>query len=461
MKIMFKMSVIVVIAISWLFTANAQESAVKTDSMCLTLDECLRIALNENPTIRVADMEIQRVDYSKKEILGQLLPSVSFGGQYNRTLARQTMHMNFNGQSQSIKVGSDNSYNLGFNASVPIIAPQLWKSLKLSDNQILQNVETARSSRISLINQVQKAYYSLLYAKDALSVLKDNHATAMLNADIYKKKFETGTASEYDVLRSSVQVKNLEPSILDAENSISQAKLQLKLLMGMDMALNIDVRGQLSDYQSNLYDQTMLLNPSLQDNTSLRSLDLKTDYLQKALDVQKMAWYPTLSGNINYSWTSLSDGSPFKNFQWNAYSVAGLTLSIPIFQGGIRYNKQKQAEISLREMKWQRDNLERSLKLQVQTQYDNIQKSVKQITTNELGVQQAEKANQIMEKSFRIGAASYLDLRDSENALLSAKLAYYQSIYSYLVAHSDLKYVLGNTDLNQYAPALPTTENNK
>ena len=142
MKIMFKMSVIVVIAISWLFTANAQESAVKTDSMCLTLDECLRIALNENPTIRVADMEIQRVDYSKKEILGQLLPSVSFGGQYNRTLARQTMHMNFNGQSQSIKVGSDNSYNLGFNASVPIIAPQLWKSLKLSDNQILQNVET-------------------------------------------------------------------------------------------------------------------------------------------------------------------------------------------------------------------------------------------------------------------------------------------------------------------------------
>ena len=61
-----------------------------------------------------------------------------------------------------------------------------------------------------------------------------------------------------------------------------------------------------------------------------------------------------------------------------------------------------------------------------------------------------------MEKSFRIGAASYLDLRDSENALMSARLAFYQSIYNYLVAQSNLTYVLGNADIDKYK----TTTNN-
>ena len=79
-----------------------------------------------------------------------------------------------------------------------------------------------------------------------------------------------------------------------------------------------------------------------------------------------------------------------------------------------------------------------------------MQKSVSQIETNKAGVEQAIKANEIMEKSFRIGAASFLNLRDSETALMSAKLAYYQSIYNYLVAQSNLTYVLGNTNLDKY-----------
>lgn len=438
------------------------EVAAARDTLQLTLDDCVRIALNESPTIKVAEMEITRVDYSRKETLGALLPTVEFTGNYNRTLAKQTMYMNFGGQNQSFKVGRDNSYTMGFSASMPLVAPQLWKSLQLSDNQILQNVENARASRLALVNQVQKAYYGLLYAEDSRAVLEENHATAQLNADIYKKKFANGTASEYDVLRSSVQVKNIEPSILEVENTIRQAKLQLKLLMGMDMGIEITTQARLADYQGKLYANTLSIGQALDQNSELRTMDLKTDYLKKALEVQKASWYPTLAAVANYNWNSLSDGAPLKNFQWTSSSIAGLSLSIPLFQGMKRYNKQKQAEISLREMTWQRENLERSLKMQVQVQFDNLQKSVKQITTNEAGVEQAVKANQIMEKSFRIGAASYLDLRDSENALMAAKLSYYQSIFNYLTAESDLRYVLGNTDLSRYVPiATVDKENNK
>ena len=61
--------------------------------LALSLDECIRIALNENPTIKVQEMEITRVDYSHKEAMGQLLPTINLAGQYQRNLSLQTMYM--------------------------------------------------------------------------------------------------------------------------------------------------------------------------------------------------------------------------------------------------------------------------------------------------------------------------------------------------------------------------------
>ena len=424
---------------------KAQTAA--SDTVMLSVDDCVKIALNENPTIKIADMEITRVDYSKKETIGQLFPNISFSAAYSRTLAKQTMYMNNGGQTMAIKMGRDNTHNAGFSASMPLVSVALWKSIKLSDNQILQNIEASRTSRISLINQVKNAYYALLLAYDSHAVLVENHATAKVNADIYEKKFKNGTASEFDVLRSSVAVKNIEPSIIEAENSIRSLELQLKVLMGMDVNHNIKPNTSLSEFKDTMYADVMTMGNDLSMNADLRKLDLQTDYLKKALDVQKASWLPTLSATIGYNWYSMSDGSPFKNFAWSPNSSVGLSLSWTLFNGGQRYYKQKQAELSYKEMAWQRDNLSRTLEMQRQIQLDNIQKNVKQIETCTASVEQAVKANQIQEKSFKIGASTYLDLRDSEDALMSSKLAYYQAIYNYLVAKSDLELLLGNADV--------------
>ena len=417
--------------------------------LALSLDECVRIALNENPSIKVQEMEITRVDYSRKEVLGQLFPSISLAGQYTRNLSLQTMYMDTDAGTMAIKMGSDNTHSGGFQASIPLVVPQLWKSIKLNENQILQNVEAARANKLSLVNQVEKTYYALLLAQDSKRVIEENHATAKLNADIFQKKYELGAASEYDVLRANVAVSNLEPSILEAENSINALLLQLKVLMGMDVRTDIMPSQQLSDFRGEMYERVMSntlgADTTLTNNTSLKALDLQTDYLKKVLDVQKMAWYPTLTGSASVMWHSMNNGSPISGFRWSRASNVGLTLAFPIFQGGQRYYKQKQAEIAVEEMKWQRENLERSLHMQVETQNDAIAKSLKQIESNEAGVHMAEKANDIMQKSFKIGAASFIQLRDTEDALMAARLAYYQAIYNYLVAESDLEYVLGNT----------------
>ena len=446
-KSLFKKMLVLMVAVTSAMTASSQ-------TLNVTLDECIRIALNDNPTIIVADMEIERVDYSKKQTLGQLFPQVNFTANYNRTLAKQTMVM----MDQEFKVGTDNQHSVGFQGSLPIIVPALWKSIKLSDTQILQNIENARSSRLSLVNQVKNAYYALLLARDSKRVIEANHETALLTADVFKKQYEIGVASEYDMTRAHVAATPLEPSILDAENSITALKLQLKVLMGMDVALDIEPVESLDDFKYKIYENTLNVDTSLVNNTNLRQLDLQTDYLNQALKVQKMSWAPTLNGTINYMWNSMSNGSPFKNFNWNPYSQAGLALSWNLISGGQRYYKQKQAEIAVREMKWQRENLVRGLNSQVQTQLNSIKSNLKQIESNAASVALAEKSNNIIQESFKLGVGTFLQIQDTQNALLGARLSYYQAIYNLLVSQSDLELLLGNAPLNKYGV---TTDYNK
>lgn len=465
--------------ISLFLSALIVATVAMAQGLALSLDSCIAIALSENPTVRVADMEIERMDYSRKETLGQLLPSLAFGATYNRTLAKQTMYMNMSrlggasssaqqpeesegeepsassaasSASNGIKVGLDNSYSMGFSLSMPLIAPQLWKSLKLSDSQILQNIEKARQSRIDLVNQVKNAYYALLLAIDSRRVIQESYDMARFTADLYAKQFSLGAASQYDVLRTEVAVKNVEPELAQAGIAIRQAKLQLLILMGLDATIDLEPTTSLSEYEGTMYADVMKLDPTnIEGNTDLRLLDIQKNILSQSLEVKKMAWYPTLALNANYNWTSMSNGSPLRGFRWNPYSMVGLTLSVPLFEGGRRYTAIKQAEIQVREMDWQRDNLVRSINMQAQLAVDNILVNVKQISSCSESVRQAETAHRIMQQSFEVGAASYLDLRDSELALTRSRLAYYQAIYNYLVAGSDLEQLLGNANLEKYS----------
>lgn len=446
----------------------------------LTLEQCLGIALTESPTVRVADMEVQRMDYSRRETIGQLLPSIDFSGSYSRMLAKQVMYMNMDfgdfggaaggenpdspapdapaadeGESRSagrdgIKMGLDNSYSMGFSASVPLIAPQLWKSIGISKTQILQSLEEARKSRQDLVNQVKNAYYALLLAHDSKKAIQESYDMAKLTHRMYSDQFEAGAASEYDVLRTSVAVKNVEPELLAADVAIRQAKLQLQVLMGVDSDFDFEPATTLSSYESTMYGTALSLEADYSGNSDLRLLDINADLLRRQVEVQKLAFSPTLALTANYNWTSMSNGSPFKNFRWNPYSTIGVSLSIPIFQGGQRYNRIKEAQIQADELRWQRENLERSIAMQAKVAIDNIRINVEQIASSAESVGEAERAHDIMERSFRIGAASYLDLRDSELSLTRARLTYYQSIYDYLVANSNLELLLGNAPIETY-----------
>ena len=106
--------------------------------MRLTLDQALDLALSENPTIKVAEMEVQRYDYVKRQTWGGLLPQVSVTGQVNHSFIVQQM-------SKGFSLGNDPYTTLSgaVDASVPLFAPQVYRMMKMNDKQMATAVEAA------------------------------------------------------------------------------------------------------------------------------------------------------------------------------------------------------------------------------------------------------------------------------------------------------------------------------
>ena len=357
--------------------------------------------------------------------------------------------MDFGGESQTIQVGSDNSYNGGLNVSLPVFAPALYKSINLTKSEVELAVEKARSSKLDLVNQVTKAYYQLLLAQDSYEVLLQSYAQAEANYEVVKAKYEQGTVSEYDKIRADVQVRSLKPSVVSARNGVNLARLQLQVLMGMDTDVAIAADGNLKDYEMVMFRRQMESNQlNLNNNSDLKQLDLNADLLKKTLAVQRTNFMPTLAASFNYSYTSLNNDFKMSHYKWFPYSTVGLSLSIPLFKAS-NFTKVKQTKIQMQQLAENRTNVQRQLTMQATSYLDNMAASTEQVVSNKEGIVQAEKGRLIAQKRYEVGKGTILELNDSEVALTQAQLTYNQSIYDYLVAKADLDQVLGREEVTE------------
>lgn len=426
------------------FTAVAQQ---QPDALNLTLEQALEIAMSENPTIKIADQEIEIKRYAKQGTYASLYPQIDATAQYQRVIEKQTMSMAFGGTTQSIKVGSDNSFSGGVTAAMPIINAQLWTSLKVSALDVELAVEKARSSRLDMVEQVTKAYYSVLLAKESLNVYKRVYDNAVENNKNVKKKYDVGSVSEYDLITSNVSVQNAIPNLFEAENSVTLTLWQLKALLGIDLTRNIDVVGSLMDYEQAMLYGYDLAQLNLDENSTMKQLDLQTEQLKKALKITKLANVPTLSINAAYLYTALgNDGKFFVRDAWNPYSYAGVQLNIPIFAGNAKRAATRQARLNLSNIELQRENTERQLRVSIVQCVNSMDTSVKQFHATNATVDQAKRGYDIAVKRYEVGSGTLVEIDNSQLALTQAELSRNQSVYNFLSSKVALDKILGNME---------------
>ena len=413
----------------------------------LTLAQALEIALSENPTIKIADQEIEIKRYAKQGTYAKLYPQIDGTATYQRVIEKQTMSMSLGGQTQTIRVGSDNSFNGGISAAMPVVTAQLWSSLKVSALDVELAVEKARSSRQDMVEQVTKAYYSVLLAKESLAVYKSVYDNAVKNNKNVKMRYDVGSVSEYDMISSNVSVQNAEPNVFEAENSVMLTLWQLKALLGVDLQMDIDVEGSLMDFKAAMDEAYSLSQLDLTDNTTMKQFDLQESMLSRALEIKKLANVPTLSVNAAYLYTALGNDGKFGQTEaWNPYAYAGVQLNIPIFAGLSRRAATRQARLDLSNLQLQRENTERQLRVAMVQSLNSMQTSVKQFNSANATVEQAQRGYEISVKRYEVGKGTFVEIDNSQLALTQAELSRNSSIYNFLTSKVALDKILGNLE---------------
>lgn len=418
------------------------------DSVHVNLQKALEIALSENPTIKIANRTIESKKYYKDEQIAALFPSVSASASYQRTVKKQKMTMEFGGSPMEIEVGTSNNYVAGLNFSLPLVAAPTWYNLKLSQIDVQNAIESARSSKIELINQVKSAYYGLLLAQDSYRVLQINFANVEMTAKNINDKYEQGLASDFDKLRADVQVANQKPQLTSAQQAVNLSAMMLKVLIGVDVTEPIIFDGHLSDFENEMLNYKVVDGQliSLANNTDLRQLELSQEQLKTSLKLIKASSCPTLAFSGNYQYMTMANDFDFANYNWFPYSVIGLSLNVPILSWVGTSYKIKETKITMANLEDQKKYLENNLRVSVNSNLDNIRNAIAEMTSNKETMMQAERAYNIVQKQFEVGMATWLDLNSAELAMTQSQLLYHQSIYNFLTAKNELEKLMGNIE---------------
>ena len=463
------------------------ESAQSAETpVVITLEQALEIALSENVSVKVADMEIERTGYAKKGAYAALFPQIDASGAYQRTIKKQVMYMDVDmsaimgggapggstggtgdggaqdegqipetaaaskGTGGGIEVGRWNTWSAGFSAAMPVVNAQLWKSIKLSGLDVELAVEKARSSRLDMVTQVKNAYFGTLLAKEAFNVYKDVYENAVKNYEETQKKFDAEKISEMELLRAKTTVANAIPNVYNAESSVILALWQLKAVLGVDLDLNLDIAGKLDDYAQHMfYDIHQHDSVSLDRNSTMKQLAIQAEMLAENIKMQKYANIPSLAIAFNFNMNAMTNDFNFSEYRWTPYSVVGLSLNIPIFAGGKRYQQIRQAKNQYQQVQLQTIDAERQLKIAIRQFLTTMETNMKSYYAAQDAVAAAEKGYHIAEKAYQVGRSTLIELNDAQLGLTQAQLAESQAIYNFITAKAQLEQTLGQDFISE------------
>lgn len=423
-------------------------SAVKV----ISLDDALKIALSENTSVKIADMEITRSGYAKKGTYASLYPRIDLSGSYQRTIKKQVMYMDFEmpagmgggAMADGLEVGRWNTWSAGVSASMPLVNAQLWRSIKISAQDVELSVEKARSSRIETVTQVKNAYYTVLLAKESFKVYRSVYENALQNCQQIQRKYNAQKASELELTRAKATLANAIPNVYDAESSVTIALWHLKAVMGISLDENIDTEGELADYAASMFaDITNLSEAGLEGSSTMRQLSIQAEELANMVKMHKEAYIPTLSLAFSYSLNAMTNDFKFSQYKWSPYSFVGLSLSIPVFSGFQRLNQVRQTKTQAAELNLQRTETERQLRINIRQFLNVMETQMKSYSAAEDALATAEKAFNIAQKSYDVGRSTLTDLNDAQLAYTQASLNLNQTIFAFLSAKASLEGVLG------------------
>jgi len=392
----------------------------------LTLEQCINLGLQNNPTFQSSEFLVEETKIKVVEARSGYYPTVNINSN-----AETYSNNNVSQRYENYNAGIYASYNLfnGFKTKATYHAAK--------DNYDASTFQH-KSNRQDLILNITYTYYKTLQAERVLKSAKETVKNSNLHLEFAIARQKAGMATRSDILKSEVELSNAELDKIKASNTLLEAKGNLNQLMGLPSNNPVKIVDDLSNINNSLtqsYDS--LFNEAINSRTEIKRFQSLLKAQSNYIRVEKSGYYPSLGANANYNFV----GEKISGIQPSWW--LGVTLTIPVFKGFSTKARVTREEFALKGLEKDFEALKQQIGQEVWNAYLAVKESLERIETTAKGLESARENLSISEGEYKEGVGSIIQLTDAQTSYVTAEQNHIQSLADYKISLAELKRTIG------------------
>jgi len=450
-------------------TAMAQDSLSTMPAKKITLQEAIKIALDNNYTIKEVKNNLNLSDMEHKSAVANFLPSVSGGMSASRRIGKQ-----FNSVTISFANQTNNSISGDIGAQITIFSGlNNIYNLRRSDERGLSMEEQLRRQKENVIFNAASAYLQVLLDQQLLDISQENLKAAKQQLDQVKAQVEVGSKPVADQYNQEATVANDQLQVIQDQNTLNLHKLQLVRQLQLDPIKEYQfVRPQLDTtaIHKDIPDLQTMISEALSNRSDLQSQQhqIRANYFNlKQTESQR---YPTLtfSAQISGSYydtyrifeeqngqrVPITVGFGDQFFNQNVNKYLGFNLNVPIFN---RLNTSYQIQSSLvnyKNSKLELENLRLQIVQEIRQAYNDYLNYTEQLASTQAALTSARKAYETQQERYKVGAGTLIELSQANATYVQAQSQREQALYRFIFQEQLIRYYMGQINPNMQIKAL-------
>lgn len=421
------------------FLSGKAQKASDTLPSVATVEACVQFALNHYPLVQQAMLDEQITDRQIKSRLAEWYPQIGLNASYQNNF--QLPAIAFNGAY--VYSGTYNSSSVALGLSQTLFNRDVLLASQTKRDVLTQIHQMTVSDKIDVTVNVSKAFYDVLLTEQDIKVLDDDIVRLARNLKDTYNQYQGGLVDKTDYKRATISLNNSKAQRKTDQETLKAKYAVLTQVMGYTGKDSLHLA-----YDSVVMEQEVVLDttsvPDYNQRIEFQQLMTEKRLQQAEVKYQRWAYFPTVSAGAGYSLNYLNPR--FSQLYTNNFptSYAGLTVSVPIFQGTQRTQNIRIAELQLTRIDWDVVNLQNEINSQYAQALATYKSNLNNYYVQRDNLSLARDVFNTIELQYRNGVKAYLDLITSETDLRTAQVNYSDALYQVLSSKLDVERALGS-----------------
>lgn len=398
--------------------------------MDVSLDECLRVALGNNPRIQAAMQDVFASDARIKQAWSAYFPQLSWQTGYTKI--------------KQLQLSDALGENLVFNYYVlgQISASQMLYDFGVTQNQVTIRKLDNQGYKITLtgtvndvVCEVKKAYYNLQYSLEAKKVAEEMVQRYEAFYNQAKAFYMAGTSPKVDVTIAEVNLSNAKLMLIQAENAVEIAMAKLSNTMGLPYASKYKISENL---RYNPCDITLkdAIGIAQKSRPEFQLAEVKVEEARQNVKLVKKSYFPKLTIEGQYQ---IGGSHPTSNYGYNY----GGYLNFPTVNGMLIRNEIKEAKALYSREQAYASSTKNDIYFEIQQAYYSMTEKKNSIPVSFLRLKQAKENYELSYGRYKVGVGNPVELKEAQVQYQDAMLNYYNSLYQFNSARAELEKFIG------------------